>query len=544
MREDRVLEQVLEQVNRGIVALLPAILLMAGCRGSAEPEGPPARPPATRQSASATEPGPSATVPEERPADRTAESIEPAGELSPPTSPAASDAGEPPEEEASEDWPKLQEVRSLADLFDVPDSASTWLPEVPRLQVDEVRAAAAGIRKLTGKHLVLYTDLPPSEEIDVLPKVFDQAFPQWCAYFGVDAGEHADWQMTGFLMKERPPFEEAGVLPRSLPPFPHGYARNYELWLYDQPSDYYRRHLLLHEGTHGFMNSLLGSCGPPWYMEGMAELMGTHRWHDGRLRMGTMPATREEVPMWGRIKIVKDLFDERHAKRLIEVIHYSRHAHRENEAYAWSWAAAVLLDGHPRYQARFRELPKLVLKPDFSDRFLRLVGDDRDGLAEEWQVFVADLEYGYDVAKTAIDFTPGKPLGEGGATVTVAADRGWQNSGVQLQANVPYRLRAQGRYQVADQPQIWWSEPNGVSIRYYRGRPLGLLLGAVHPDGPWAGGPSTLIRPDVVGLRTTLTPEQTGTLFFRINDSGAELGDNAGTLTVEIRPQSAARKTD
>ena len=538
MREDRVLEQ----VKRGIVALLPAIVLMAGCRGSAEPEGPPA--PAARPSTSATDPSPSAAASVELPGDGRGESIEPSGEFSPPTSPAVPDAGEPPEEEASEPWPQPQQVRSLADLFDVPDSAATWMPKVPRLEVDEARVAAAGIRKLTGKHLVLYTDLPPGEEIDVLPEVFDQAFPQWCAYFGVDPREHADWQMTGFLMKERPPFEEAGVLPRSLPPFPNGYARNYELWLYDQPSDYYRRHLLLHEGTHGFMNSLLGGCGPPWYMEGMAELMGTHRWGDGRLTMGYMPATREEVPLWGRIKIVKDLFDEHQAKRLIDVIHYSRRAHRENEPYAWSWAAAALLDGHPRYQARFRELPKLVLRPDFSDRFLRLLGDDRDGLAEEWQVFVADLEYGYDVAKTAVDFTPGKPLEEGGTTVTVAADRGWQNSGLKLQAGVPYRLRAQGRYQVADRPQIWWCEPNGVSIRYYRGRPLGILLGAVHADGPGEGGPSPLIRPGTISLGTTLTPERTGTLFLRINDSGAELGDNAGTLTVEISPQSAARKTD
>jgi len=525
----------MRQVNRGIVVLVPAILLVAGCRGSAEPESPPAP---------ATDPRPPATVPGQPPGDQTAEPIKPAEEFPLPNPPAASGGGETEEEEAPEEWPKPQRVRTLADLFDVPDSAATWLPEVPRLEVDEARAAAAGLRKLSSRHLVLYTDLPPSEPIDVLPKIFDQAFPQWCAYFGVDPVEHADWQMTGFLMKERPPFEEAGVLPRSLPPFPHGYARNYELWLYDQPSDYYRRHLLLHEGTHGFMNSLLRSCGPPWYMEGMAELMGTHRWEDGRLTMGTMPATREEVPMWGRIKIVRDLFDERRARRLIEVIHYSRQAHRENEAYAWSWAAAALLDGHPRYRARFRALPKLVLKPDFSDRFLRLMGDDRDSLAEEWQIFVADLEYGYDVAKTAVDFASGQPLGEGGVTVTIAADRGWQNSGVQLQANVPYRLRAEGRYQVADRPQIWWCEPNGVSIRFWRGRPLGLLLGAVHSDGPWTGGPSPLIRPGAIGLGTTLTPERTGTLFLRINDSGAELGDNAGTLTVEISPRSAARKTD
>ena len=47
-----------------------------------------------------------------------------------------------------------------------------------------------------------------------------------------------------------------------------------ELWLHDQPTAYYRRHLLLHEGTHVFMASFLGGCGPGWYMEGTAELFG------------------------------------------------------------------------------------------------------------------------------------------------------------------------------------------------------------------------------------------------------------------------------
>ena len=57
--------------------------------------------------------------------------------------------------------------------------------------------AASGIRQIVSKHLTLHTDLPASAEVDALGEVFDQAFPQWCAYFGVDAAEHADWHMRG-----------------------------------------------------------------------------------------------------------------------------------------------------------------------------------------------------------------------------------------------------------------------------------------------------------------------------------------------------------
>jgi hypothetical protein len=99
-----------------------------------------------------------------------------------------------------------------------------------------------------------------------------------------------------------------------------------------------------------------------------------------------------------------------------------------------------------------------------------------------------------------------------------------------------YRLTASGRYQVAKEPKIWWCEPGGVTIRYYQGRPLGILLAAVRPDQPAAGSTSALLKPTVIGLGATLSPPESGTLFLKINDSAGELDDNAGELKVEVRP--------
>ena len=84
----------------------------------------------------------------------------------------------------------------------------------------------------------------------------------------------------------------------------------------------------------------------------------------------------------------------------------------------------------------------------------------------------------------------------GTPSVTVAADRGWQNSGLRLEAGVSYRLTAAGRYQVAKTTKVWWCEPGGVSIRYYRGRPLGILLAAVRPDHPAAGQHLRAVAPE------------------------------------------------
>ena len=417
---------------------------------------------------------------------------------------------------------------------EAPDPSGRITPGVNRLPIDPTLAAQQGIRLLRGKHIAFFTDLPSSPELDALPEVFDQAFPQWCRYFGVSAEAHAAWQVNGSLMKDKGPFQRAGLLPPDVPSFPNGYSRNYDLWLFEQDTDYYRRELFLHEGTHSFMRTLLGACGPPWYMEGMAELMGTHRWHDGKLTLNYLPQSRDEAPGWGRVKLVQDAVAQHRAKRLREVIEFNDRAHRQTEPYAWCWAATLLLDRHPRYRERFRQLIGHVQDPDFNAEFYRLFAPDWEQLCEEWQLMVADLQYGQDIVRAAIDFAAGKPLPPDGATVKIAADRGWQSSRWQLTAGVRYRLKATGRYQLAQRPEVWWCEPGGVSIHYHQGMPLGILLSAVRPDHLAADASTPLLRPITVGLGTTFTPAESGTLYLKINDSPGQLFDAAGELTVEI----------
>jgi hypothetical protein len=370
------------------------------------------------------------------------------------------------------------------------------------------------------------------------------------------------------------------------------------------------------------MFSTLGSCGPFWYMEGIAEFLATHRWRDGRLTLGYMPKSRDEVPGWGRVRILQDAVAARTALRWQAILDSPSTGKGDTASYAWRWAAATLLDRHPRYQQRFRQLSQSVNEPDFNQRFHTLFEADWQALCEEWQLMVVNLEYGYDVVRSAIDFTPGKPLlpnaspplagegqtnqdsprplgdgqinqesprplGEGQgaraggaatesrlpspakATVTVAADRGWQNSGLRLEAGTTYQLAASGRYQIAKQPKreessqrpgaqpsrdsskdsspeghadagdaIWWCEPGGVTIRYYHGQPLGILLAAVRPDQPKPGSTTALLHPSIIGRAATLAPKESGTLFLKVNDSAGELDDNAGELKAEIWPIS------
>lgn len=421
--------------------------------------------------------------------------------------------------------------------------------------IDDTRARAAGIRKLTSRHLTLYTDLPADAEVDRLPAVFDQAVPQWAEYFGVaDPGATGsasaenklrDWRVRALLIQDRQRFDSLGLMPPPGPDrFINGISIGDVLWLYEQPTVYYRRHLLLHEGTHAFMAAFLGGCGPGWFMEGTAELMATHRLDEttGRLTLRIMPGDRDEVPMLGRIKLVRDAVADGRPLGLSDVMQIDNRKLLENEAYAWSWAATRFLDSHPRYRERFRALRRHVLDRDFNRIVRREYGADWADLSAEWQAFVATLDHGYDFERMAIDFRSGEPLRDGQRqTATIRADRGWQSSGVWLKAGRAYRVTARGRYQIAEETTAdgkrrpWPSEPGGVTIEYYAGQPLGMLLGAIAEEAGSGGkGAGSFTEPVAIGLTKTFTPIRSGTLYLRVNDSAGRLDDNRGTLTAVI----------
>jgi hypothetical protein len=439
-------------------------------------------------------------------------------------------------------------------------------PNFPRPKpLDDAKLAAEGIRKVVGKHLALYTDLTASPAVDELPEVFDQAYPQWCEYFKVEKQQDPVWQMRGFLLKDdetRKRFRKLDLISPEVPEFENGYTFNHEFFFFEQRSDYYRRHLMLHEGTHGFMLTHFGLSASQWYFEGTAELFGTHAWENKKLALRHFPRNREETSYHGRIKLVKEDFAAGQALSLDRVINLPFNLHnpgeadvtrgapqgnpmaRRTHAYAWCWASAVFLDGHSRYRDRFRTLHLRIQSPGLAGVVNTLYEADRDELYEEWQVFVAGLEYGYDLSRSEIDYKPGKPLPPGGATATVRTDRGWQSSELRLEAGKTYELAANGRYVVAQGQKPWECEPGGVTIRYYQGLPLGILLAAIRPevsdrdrpanDRTEASGLSPFLRPQVVGRSLRLMPERSGTLYFKINDSAAELGDNSGALQVRV----------
>lgn len=527
-------------------------LPVAGCQENAPPSPAPA---ATQQAASTAAKPPSAAAPSNTPSRS-----DPAGGDALPDFPPPKDApdatasmsGEPsfppPKFDPATTDPALRgrpvaPGAPLADLMEqakreglIDNQGNLRIP--PAREIDAAKAAAAGIRELRGQHVRIYTDLPASDELDRLPAVFDAVYPQWCDYFGVPRESSPPWRVNAFIMQNKERFKAAGLLPDYLPEFDNGFAEGHELYIVEQPSEYYRRHLLLHEGTHSFMLTRLNRSYPTWYFEGMAELFGTHRVDDGpgglTVQTRYMPRSRDEVPLWGRIKLVADAYREGRARNLNGVFAIQLSRNMGNEDYAWSWAACYFFDTHPAYRDRFRTLFKLPALSDLMEEMLKLYEADSDQVVTSWQVFIAGLDYGYDLERAAIRFEPGQPLPASGATATIATDRGWQSTGIRLQAGRTYQVTATGRYRVANEGKPWYSEPDGVTIRYHAGLPLGMLEAAVQPDHV-GSGVTPLIKAVPIGSASTLTPEQDGTLYVKINESTAGLVDNEGSVHVTVK---------
>ena len=73
------------------------------------------------------------------------------------------------------------------------------------------------------------------------------------------------------------------------------YAQGQQIWVRAQPSEYYTRHLMLHEGVHCLAFAAFGGAGPTWYQEGTAELLATHGGVGTELTVNRIPANRDQV---------------------------------------------------------------------------------------------------------------------------------------------------------------------------------------------------------------------------------------------------------
>jgi hypothetical protein len=412
-------------------------------------------------------------------------------------------------------------------------------PRDTRPKRDDLKLAEHGFLKVNSDRLILYSDLP-LKDLEGLPDAVTQLYVLLEAYFGPlpPEGENKPYQMTGYLMADAQRFRDAGILAEG-PAQPHeGWYLGNEFWWNRQATPYYTRHLMLHEATHCFMHVMPSVDCPPWYVEGMAELFGTHLRDDkGNYLFGIMPDSSDRCPGWSRVSVLQDEVAAGRLPSVDQILAYKFDDYAKLPAYAWSWALCHFLNTHPKYQPPFRELAKRVMDGGFQQHFKTLLLDPHGAdLHDEWLLFASEIQYGHDIDHSSIKFRQGKELPVAGKSpmIEIRALNGWQSSYVKLHAGKKYRVRATGQFTLATTKKPWISEPQGISIRYFAGQPLGRLMGTIRPDPPVSSDNRDILKLIPLGPDTTFVATHDGTLFLRLNDAWNELGDNIGHVQVEL----------
>jgi hypothetical protein len=419
------------------------------------------------------------------------------------------------------------------------------LPDDRPVLTDEM-LTDAGLRQIRSRRLILVTDAT-DERVAALPPLADTLFETLESNLGTlrPAHDGAEFQLTGFLVGNKERFESAGLLPPQGFEFRHGRNLGYRFWLNDQTSDYYRRHLLLHEFVHCFMMCEFGMTDIPplWYTEGIAEYFATHRIADpiSKSQFGICPDSITGFEGWGRIKV---LHNELTVGRETSILTSPIAALREirfpadntflaDSKYAQAWALVWLIRTHPELQPHFAPLAEARSRQQFAEAEAKASEAVWHEASVIWPLLVDSLIEGFDVERSfpvAARTVDNRPNRSDGWTVDVRADREWQDSGVMAAEGDQIIVSCRGRYVMHDQPKDWESEPQGITIDYFRGRPLGEITGMlVSTDGQ----KSSLRIP--IGTGRSLKAPFAGKLWLQINDSAASRADNRGVAQVQIQ---------
>ncbi len=409
------------------------------------------------------------------------------------------------------------------------------------LVTSEIRAVSelpTGFSRVSGKYIDVITDMPLNEDLRELTKAFDAAIPQWCQVFALSEATVAEWHVEAYVMLDRARFQAAGLIPQAISGFKYGFQLGDRIWVTEQQSAYYRRHLLLHEGTHWMMARKYGRQGPPWLMEGMAEWLGTHRWDGIHLKMGVIPRTREEAAYWGRTKIIQQQLADGVAPSLESILRYSDIAHQDQDAYAWSWAAVLFLKHHPSSSDTFDLLLKQPMqgRDDVNRWLFKQLQTRWPHLRREWNAAITDFDYGYDLSRGMLGLSKTSVLLNAPKLIQIDSAKGWQASGILVSSGSKIQIHAEGNYIVGREPKPWNCQPNGVTLEYFRGLPLGRLLMTIAPPIPQEPDFSLPLSSIAVGADGEITIAESGELHFRINESIGGLADNEGTLNITISP--------
>jgi hypothetical protein len=398
-----------------------------------------------------------------------------------------------------------------------------------------------GFYVVDSANLQLTSDVPIDDELEAWPNLLAQAIQVWTNEFGEQASKLSRAQLKVYLIADRSKFESAGLL-AGVPSFDEGYQLNNLLVIREQPTPYYRRHLFLHEATHWCYATLYGGCGPPWFMEGMADYFGTHLLKDKTLQLGVIPRSPGDFPNWGRFRLIAESLEQNDAPSLNQILDYPSDRDRLKR-YAWSWAASTFFRHHPRYRNALNRVSTgpLDYSATLSKELKRELQPVWEQVLVDWNGFVSDFGFGYDLDRSLVSSqdTPTRKTEGKIQRFWLRTDRGWQSTGIMLASGESVKISCEGRFTIRATKGLgarpWQSEADGITIEYYRENPLGTVLATIQPPNSERTIPWKSYR---IGQQGTISGGDAGPtgglVFLKINESSDELFDNEGELSVTV----------
>lgn len=262
-----------------------------------------------------------------------------------------------------------------------------------------------------------------------------------------------------------------------------------------------------HEAVHAYCGQSFGHTGPIWYSEGMAE-MGQY-W-------------REDDKSVNAHEVVIKYIRESSPKSLNEIVNSDERTGDSWQNYAWRWALCHLLANNPNYASRFHPLGMSILTKKGGLTFETVYGDQAEEISFEYLFFLKHVETGFRADLVAFDWRRkfAKPTASGTVGCTVDAGKGWQPSGLMLEAGKEYTVTATGTWKLA-------KDGDSVSLAgdaEGKGKLVGVILKDWQLSEPF----------DIGGLDSFTAPED-GNLWIRASDDWNSLADNKGKLTLKFK---------
>lgn len=401
------------------------------------------------------------------------------------------------------------------------------------------RAKELGLNCLISERVIFWTDLPV-EKVARYPQMIMELVHYLDQKFKPTLLDEANRNriFTGHLVANRKAFDQLELMPTLPFSSEHGTYYKGSFWVSDQEVEYYRRHLILHEMVHAYMMAIPNNW-PACFTEGFAELIATHReLPDGHFEFGVFPENLADYPGWYRIQSLHSELAAGRFKTLDQTLKMQGNEFPGHiEPYAWSWAWAMFMTHYPDDMGRMLELCEPQPVKNFLRQFDATYSEyERQYLELNWKEFISHLQPGYDLRYTWLPQPDSKDVPPPISTslqFEIKAQAGWQNPRCFVEAGQMYKIHVTGTVTLDQIPMPWVSEPQGLTLRYADGHPIGTILTNVYSPtdaGPIFDG----LTVQAIGVEKLIEPVRNGYLYFRVADFWNKIDDNQGSYRVTI----------